>query len=95
MFIEWECDVVRSIFISEMCADPSVDSMYRPSSRLALRAFCPFASAIEHIPDRNVVVYPSESSCPTDRRDIWNSGTKNAPISTPPRHTIPFFFACT
>jgi len=55
-----ECGAVRSILISEMCADPFVDSMHRPSSRLALRTFCPLALAIEHIPDRNVVVYPCE-----------------------------------
>jgi len=90
-----ECGDVRSILISEICADPSVDTMYRPSSRLAPRTFCPFVLAIEHIPDRNVVVYPCESSCPTDRRDIQNSDTKNASISTVPRRTIPFFFACT
>ena len=77
-----------------MCADPSFYSMYRPSSRFAPRTFCPFASAIKHLPDRNVDVYPRESSCPTDRRDIRNSGMKNASISTPPRCTTPFLFAC-
>ena len=94
MFTVCEFGAVRSILISEICADPSVDSVYRPSSRLAPRTFCPFASAIAHIPDRNVFVYPYVTSWPTDRRDIRNSGTKNTSISTPPRRTLPFFFAC-
>jgi len=71
-----ECGAVRSILISEMCADPSVDSMYRPSSRLALRTFCPFASAIEHIPDRNVVVYLSRHVPATRPQPLAPSGMR-------------------
>ena len=89
-----ECRAVCSNLIIEICADPSVDSVYGPSSRLAPRTFCPFASAMD-ITDRNVVVYPCELSCPTNRRDIRNSGTKNTTISAPPRRTIPFFVAGT
>jgi hypothetical protein len=62
---------------------------------MALRTFLPLVLVIKQMPDLNVAVYPYKSSWRTDRRDIRDSGTKNASISTCLRLTTPFFFACT
>jgi len=90
---EWVA--VRSILIAVICTDLSIDSMYRPSSRLAPRTFCPFVSEIKYNPDWNVVLYFYELSCPSDRRGIRNSEMKNTLISTPTRCTIALFFVYT
>jgi len=83
------------VAVEEVWANPSHGRMYRPQSRGALRGLLLYWSIIVHIPSLNIAVRAWGSSWLMERRDIRNSGTKNASIHTPFNCTIPFFLACT